>query len=67
MNKNKNWYNQICLDYIPFKILDKVSVKHIYIWSDFLNQINFNNMEDVYSYLNIKIKEIEDANTETKE
>jgi len=63
MNKNKNWYNQICLDYIPFKILDKVTVKDIAIWSDFLNQINFNNMEDVYSYLNIKIKEIEDANT----
>ena len=55
MNKDKFWYNQICIDYIPFDLYEKVTVKDLSQWSDFLYKINFSNMNDVYCYLNEKI------------
>jgi hypothetical protein len=58
MNKDKFFYNQICIDYTPFDLIEKVTVKDIMKWSDFLHKINFNNMNDVYSYLNEKINEL---------
>ena len=59
MNKDKFFYNQIIIDYTPFDLYEKVTVKNITEWSDFLYKINFTNTQDVYSYLNQKINTFE--------
>jgi hypothetical protein len=59
MNKDRIFYNQICLDYTPEKLLDVITVKHIYEWSTFLYSIRFDEMKDVYAYLAEKHKQFE--------
>lgn len=59
MNKDKFFYNQICLDFTPPKLLDVITVKHIYEWSEFLHKINFASTQDVYTYLGEKHKQFD--------
>ncbi len=58
MNKDKFFYNQICIDCVPFNLIEIINVKQIMEYTDFLYKINFQNMQDVYSYLNKKFEEI---------
>lgn len=60
MNKDKFFYYQVCIDCVPFSLLEEVNVKQLMQWSEFLHKINFENMKDVYSYLNQKFTEIID-------
>lgn len=60
--KNKYLIGQYCIDYIPLKLLDKITVKDIYEWRDFLFIHNVDNIKDIYIYLDGKFK-----NYETKE
>lgn len=52
------WYNQIILDYIPIKLLKKVTAKKILKWSKFLHKINFEDTKDVYNYLDKKFNKL---------
>jgi hypothetical protein len=63
MNKDKFFYNQICIDFIPFNLCEVINVFHITKWAEFLHKINFKDMKDVYSYLD---KEINELKTKTK-
>jgi len=55
MNKDKFFYTHC----IPFKLLDVITIKYIYEWSEYLYKINFLTMNDVYSYLNEKFKQFD--------
>jgi hypothetical protein len=63
MNKDKFFYNQICIDFIPFNLYELINVFHITKWAEFLHKINFKDIKDVYSYLD---KEINELKTKTK-
>jgi hypothetical protein len=59
MKKDRWFYRNVILDYIPFLLLEKVSVKNIYDWSDFLYSNEVFEIKEVYSYLDNKIKEFD--------
>lgn len=58
MNKDKFFYNQIILDYIPTKLLKKVTAKQILKWSKLLYDINFDDTKNVYCYLDKKFNKL---------
>ena len=57
--KNKYIITQYCLDYIPFKLLEKITAKDIYEWRDFLYYSNTFEIKDIYIYLDNKFKQYE--------
>lgn len=59
MNKDRFFYCQICLDYTPAKLIDVITVKHIYEWTEFLLKMNFESTQDVYTYLSEKHKQFD--------
>ena len=58
--KRDNWFiRNVILDYIPTLLLEKVNVKNIYDWSSFLYENEIFEMKEIYSYLDVKIKQLE--------
>jgi hypothetical protein len=58
--KNKYIISQYCLDYIPTKLLDKITIKDIYEWREFLFVHNIFEIKDIYIYLDNKLKQYEE-------
>lgn len=57
--KKDNWFvRNVILDYIPTILLEKVNVKNIYDWSNFLYENEIFEMKEIYSYLDFKIKQL---------
>jgi len=61
MNKDRFFYIQICLDYTPTKLLDVITIKYIYEWSEYLCKMNFLTIQDVYAYLAEKHKQFDNT------
>ena len=57
--QNKYIIGQYCLDYIPSKLLDKITIKDIYEWRDFLYIHKIFEIKDIYTYLDNKLKQYE--------
>ena len=58
--ENKYIISQYCLDYIPKKLLDKITVKDIYEWREFLFIHNIFDIKDISIYLDSKFKDYYD-------
>ena len=56
--KDKYLIRNYCIDYIPFNIMDKVNIKHIYEWSEFLYINKVFELKDIYIYLDSKLKNL---------
>ena len=59
MKRDKWFYRNVIMDYVPILLLEKVNVKNIYDWSDFLYSNDIYEQEDIYAYLDNKIKQIQ--------
>ncbi len=53
---NKQTITLYIVDYIPTKLLDKITAKDIYDWRDFLYENSVFEIQNIYIYLDHKMK-----------
>lgn len=57
--KDKYLLRNYCIDYIPFNIMEKINVKEINEWAEFLYINKVFELKDIYTYLGNKLKQYE--------
>ena len=57
--RDKYLLRNYCIDYIPHKLLDKINLKNIMEWTDFMFYNKIFELKDIYLYLDNKLKDYE--------
>jgi hypothetical protein len=55
--KDKYIIGQYIIDYIPIRLLNKITIKDVYEWREFLFIHNIFELKDIYVYLDNKLKQ----------
>jgi hypothetical protein len=56
--KSKSQLMIYCIDYTPYVLYEKINVKNITEWAQFLFENDIFEMKDIYTYLDNKIKDL---------
>ena len=55
--KDKYIIGQYIIDYIPIRLLNKITIKDVYEWREFLFIHKIFELKDIYVYLDNKLKQ----------
>lgn len=58
MKRDIWFYRNVIMDYVPILLIEKVNVKNIYDWSNFLYSNDIYEQKDIYDYLDNILKEL---------